>query len=60
MLFDEKEPTWFNRKTSNLIKYKNVIYKGTPDRKNNINFPFQCRYIQDLINKKIDQAKRKF
>ena len=60
MLFDDKEPTWFNRKTNNLIKYKNEIYKGTPDRKNNINFQFQCRYIQDFINKKIDQAKRKF
>ena len=60
MLFDDKESTWFNRKTNNLIKYKTEIYKGTPDHKNNINFQFQFRYIQDLINEKIDQAKRKF
>ena len=43
-----------------MIKYKNQIYKDTHDRKSNHNFQFHFRYIQDLINTKIDQGKRKY
>ena len=60
MIFVDREPPLFDRKIKNLIKYKNQIYKDTPDRKSNHNFPFNFRYIQDLINTKIDEAKRKY
>ena len=59
MIFDEKEPPWFDRKIKKLIKYKNQIYKDTHDCKSNHNFQFHFRYIQDLIHTKIDQSKRK-
>ena len=59
MIFDDKEPPWFDRKIQNLIKYKNQIYKDTHDCKSNHNFQFHFRYIQDLIHTKIDQSKRK-
>ena len=49
-----------SEKTQNLIKYKNQIYKDTPDHKSNDNFEFHSQYIQDLINTKIAQAKRKY
>ena len=60
MIFDHGEPPWFDRKIKNLTKYKNQICKDTPDRKNNHNFQFHFRHIQDLINTKIDRAKRKY
>ena len=60
MIFDDREPPWFQRKIKKLIEYKNQIYKDKPDRKSNHNFQFHFRYIQDLINTKIDQAKRKY
>ena len=60
MIFDDREPLWFDKKIKNLIKYKNQIYKDTPDRKSNHYFQFHFRYIQNLINKKIDQARRKY
>ena len=60
MLFDDRDPPQFDRKIKNLIKYKNKIYKDTHDRKSNHNFQFHFRYVQDLINTKIDQGKRKY
>ena len=59
-IFNDREPPWFDRKIKNLVKYKNQIYKDIPDHKSNHNFQFNFRYIQDLINTKIDQAKRKY
>ena len=60
MIFDDKEPRWIDRKIKNLIKHKNQIYKDTNCRKRNHNFQFHFCYIQDLINTKIDQSKRKY
>ena len=60
MIFDDKEPRWIDRKMKNLIKHKNQIYKDTNGRKRNHNFQFHFCYIQDLINTKIDQGKRKY
>ena len=60
MIFDDREPPWFDRKIKKLLKYKNQIYKVTPNYKSNHNLYFHFRYIQDLINTKIDQAKRKY
>ena len=60
MIFDDKEPPWFDRKIKNLIKFKNQFYKDTYDRKSNHNFQFHFRYIQDLIITKIDQGKRTY
>ena len=48
MIFDDREPPWFDRKIKNLINYKNQIYKDRYDHKNNHNFQFLFRYIQDL------------
>ena len=50
IIFDDREPPWFDRKIKNLIKYKNQIYKDTPYHKSNFNFQFHFRYIKDLIN----------
>ena len=50
IIFDDREPPWFDRKIKKLIKHKNQIYKDTHDRKSNHNFQFHFRYIQDLIN----------
>ena len=60
MIFDDRELPWFHRKIKNLIKYQNQIYKQTHDRKSNHNFQFHFQCIQDLINTKTDQAKRKY
>ena len=60
IIYEDREPPWFDRKIKNLIKYKNQIYKGTHYRKSNYNFQFHFHYIQDLINTKIDQRKRKY
>ena len=60
VIFDDREPPWFDRKIKNLIKYKNQIYKDTHDRKSNHNFQLHVLYVQDLINIKIDQGKRKY
>ena len=60
MIFDDKEPPWFDRTIKNLIKFKNQFYKDTHDRKSNHNFQFHFRYIQDLIITKIDQGKRTY
>ena len=60
IIFDDKEPRWIDRKIKNLIKHKNQIYKDTNCRKRNHNFQFHFCYIQDLINTKIDQGKRKY
>ena len=40
IIFDDREPPWFDRKIKNLIKYKNQIYKDTPYHKSNFNFQF--------------------
>ena len=59
IIFDDREPLWLQKKIKNLTKYKNQIYKDTHDIKSNHNFQFHFRYIQDLINAKIDQDQRK-
>ena len=60
MIFDDREPPWLDRKTKNLRKYKNQIYKNRHDRKSKYNVQFHFCYIQDLINTKIDQDKRNY
>ena len=59
-IFDDKELPWFDGKIKKLIKYINQIYKDTHDRKGNHNFQFHIRYIEDFINTKLDQARRKY
>ena len=29
IIYEDREPLWFDRKIKNLIKYKNQIYKDT-------------------------------
>ena len=60
MIFDCREPPWFERKIKNLINFKNQIQKDTPGWKSNHIFQFHYRYIQDLVNTKIDKSKRKY
>ena len=58
MVFHDWQPPWFDRKIEKLISYKNQIQKDTP--KSYANQIFKLRYIQDLINKRISQAKKKY
>ena len=49
MIFDNREPPWFDREIKNLKNIK-IKFTHTPDRKSNHNFQFYLRYIQDLIS----------
>ena len=59
MTFDDRDPPWFNKNIKNMINYKNAIYNKLI-RHNDSHLQLHLRYFQDLLNTKIEQAKRKY
>ena len=59
MTFDDRDPLWINKNIKNMINYKNAIYNKLI-RQNDSHLQLHLRYFQDLLNTKIEQAKRKY
>ena len=57
--FDDRDPPWLNKNIKNMINYKNAIYNKLI-RHNDSHLQLHLRYFQDLLNTKIEQAKRKY
>ena len=59
MTFDDRDPPGFNKNIKNMINYKNAIYNKLI-RYNDSHLQLHFRYFQELLNSKIEQAKRKY
>ena len=57
--FDDGDPPWLNKNIKNMINYKNTIYNKLILH-NDSHLQFHLRYFQELLNTKIEQAKRKY
>ena len=57
--FDDRDPPWLNKNIKNMINYKNAIYNKLI-RHNDSHLQLHLRYFQDLLNTKIERAKRKY
>ena len=57
--FDERDTPWLNKKIKNMSNYKNAIFNKLL-RHNDSHLQLHLRYFQDLLNTKIEQAKRKY
>ena len=51
MIFDNREPPWFDKKTKNLMKYKNQMYKGTADHKSKISLTEKSSKLNGNVTK---------
>ena len=58
MIFVDSDLPWLNKNIKNMINYKNTIYKKLIHQ-NDTHLKLHFHYLQDLLNTKIEQAKRK-
>ena len=57
--FDDGDPPWLNKNIKNMINYKNTIYNKLILH-NDSHLQFHLRHFQELLNTKIEQAKREY
>ena len=60
LVYDDKEPPWFNKKIRALIQEKNVAFKNYRNNRGNIDLKCRLKYLQTCLNASIEVAKEKY
>ena len=59
VLYDNRDPLWFNNEIKSLIHEKNITFKGLRSDRRNHCLRMQLNYLKDRLNDSIEASKQK-
>ena len=60
VLWDDRDPPWFNNKIKSLIRVKNITFKRFRSDRRNICLRRQLNFLRDRLNDLIEASKQKY
>ena len=60
VVWDDKDPPWFNKKIRILIQEKNGAFKNYRNNSSNTDLKCRLKYLQTCLNISIEVAKEKY